>query len=150
MLDHVINHIRNHSYMSGIERGKLRIKETEEIFTPTSLVQSSLDILELLDPDCFKDVTKTFMDNSCGDGQFLGEVLIRKLKNGHTFEQALETIYGVDLMQDNVDLCRKRLLCGHEELRHIVEKNIVCADALTYNYTFGEKETFGNGLFEVE
>jgi hypothetical protein len=52
-------------------------------------------------------------------------------------------------MQDNVDLCRERLLCGREDLRHIVEKNIVCHDALTYNYTFGEQETFGNNLFTV-
>jgi len=52
-------------------------------------------------------------------------------------------------MQDNVDLCRERLLCGREDLRHIVDKNIVCADALTYDYTFGEVATFGNGLFET-
>ena len=76
-------------------------------------------------------------------------MLIRKLENGIDFETALGTIYGVDLMPDNVDLCRERLLCGQEHLRHIVEKNIVCHDALTYNYTFGEPETFGNGLFEV-
>jgi hypothetical protein len=150
MLEQVINHIRNHSYMSGIERDQLRVKKTEEIFTPTALVKSSLDILESIHPNCFKDITKTFMDNSCGDGQFLGEVLIRKIENGIDFEQALSTIYGVDIMQDNVDLCRERLLCGREDLRHIVEKNIVCADALTYNYRFGDPETFGNGLFEIE
>ena len=39
-------------------------------------------------------------------------------------------------MQDNVDLCRERLLCGREDLRHIVEQNIVCADALRYHYRF--------------
>jgi hypothetical protein len=107
------------------------------------------EILDHLDPSLFQDPTKTFLDPTCGDGQFLGEVLIRKIENGSTFEQALTTIYGVDLMQDNVDLCRERLLCGREDLRHIVEKNIVCHDALTYNYTFGEPETFGNGLFTV-
>ncbi len=147
MLDQVKNHIRNRSYMSGIERDAIRIKATQEIFTPTEMVK---DLLNTLDPNLFVDSEQPFIDPTCGDGQFLGEILIRKLENGHTFEQALETIYGVDLMQDNVDLCRERLLCGQEHLRHIVEKNIVCADALTYNYTFGEKETFGNGLFEVE
>ena len=45
---------------------------------------------------------RTFIDNSCGDGQFLSEVLIRKLESGIDFEQALKTIYGVDLMPDNV------------------------------------------------
>ena len=66
----------------------------------------------------------------------MGEVLIRKMENGSTFEQALSTVYGVDLMQDNVDECRRRLLCGREDLRHIVEKNIVCHDGLTYDYSF--------------
>jgi len=149
MLDSIIDHIRNRPYMSGIERDRVRVKQTEEIFTPTELVRSSLDLIESQNPDMFKDTTKTFIDNSCGDGQFLGEVLIRKMENGSTFEQALSTIYGVDLMQDNVDLCRERLLCGREDLRHIVEKNIVCYDALTYDYSFGETQTFGNGLFEL-
>lgn len=143
----IINWLRDRPYMSGIERDKNRIKKTAEVFTPTPLVQ---EILNKLDPELFKDSTKTFLDPSCGDGQFLSEVLIRKLKNGIDFETALSTIYGVDLMQDNVDLCRERLLCGQTNLRHIVEKNIVCADALTYDYTFGEPETFGNGLFSFK
>jgi type I restriction-modification system DNA methylase subunit len=132
--------------MSGVARDQLRVKATGEVFTPTELVQ---EILDQIPTDQWQDPVKTFLDNSCGDGQFLGEVLIRKMENGHTFEQALSTIYGVDLMQDNVDLCRERLLCGREDLRHIVEKNIVCHDALSYNYTFGELETFGNNLFTV-
>ena len=150
MLNDIINHISNRPYMSGIERDRVRVKQTEEIFTPTELVQSSLDLIETQHPNMFKDVDNTFIDNSCGDGQFLGEVLIRKIENGIDFETALSTIYGVDLMQDNVDLCRERLLCGREDLRHIVEKNIVCANALEYNFSFGEVETFGNGLFVFE
>jgi hypothetical protein len=39
-------------------------------------------------------------------------------------------------MPDNVELCRERLLCGRDDLKHIVEQNIVCADALTYHYRF--------------
>jgi type I restriction-modification system DNA methylase subunit len=132
--------------MSGIDRNKLRVKATGEVFTPTTLVDKMLDALPA---EMFTDPTKTVLEPSCGDGQFLGEVLIRKIENGSTFEQALSTIYGVDLMQDNVDLCRERLLCGQEHLRHIVEKNIVCHDALTYNYCFGETEVFGNELFEI-
>ena len=146
-LSKITNHIRNRTYMSGVERDRARVKATGEVFTPTTLVQ---EILNRLPPELFQDPTKTFLDNSCGDGQFLGEVLIRKMEAGSTFEQALSTIYGVDLMQDNVDLCRQRLLCGREDLRHIVEKNIVCHDALTYDYSFGEPtqpEQFGNGLF---
>ena len=132
-IEKIIDHIRNRSYMSGVERDKLRVKATGEVFTPTPLVQEILSTIPL---EQFQDPTKTFLDNSCGDGQFLGEVLIRKIENGSTFEQALSTIYGVDLMIDNVDLCRERLLCGQEQFRHIVETNIQCHNALTYGYRF--------------
>lgn len=133
MIETVIKHIRDRDYMSGVERSQQRVKATGEVFTPTALVQEMLDQLPA---EVFTDPTKTFLDNSCGDGQFLGEVLIRKMENGSTFEQALSTVYGVDLMQDNVDECRKRLLCGRTDLEHIVRTNIVCHDALTYDYSF--------------
>lgn len=139
----VIHHARNREYMSGIDREKSRVKSTGEVFTPTPLVR---EILNQLPVEQFQDPTKTFLDPSCGDGQFLSEVLIKKMENGSTFEQALSTIYGVDIMEDNVQLCRDRLLCGQEHLRHIVEKNIVCHDALTYDYSFGEKDE--SSLFE--
>jgi len=132
-IDSIKDHIRNRSYMSGVARDQLRVRSTGEVFTPTELVQ---EILDKMPKTLFKDPNKTYIDNFCGDGQFLGEVLIRKVENGIDFEQALSTIYGVDLMQDNVDLCRERLLCGQEHLRPIVEQNIVCADALRYHYRF--------------
>lgn len=146
-LEQYIKHLRDREYMSGVDREKSRVKATGEVFTPTPLVQ---EILDNLDQELFKDSTKTFLDPSCGDGQFLSEVLIRKLENGIDFETALSTIYGVDLMSDNVAECRNRLLCGQEQFRHIVEKNIVEHDGLTYDYTFGEPESFGNDLFEVK
>jgi len=133
MLSEVIDHIRNRTYMGGVERDKLRVKVTGEVFTPTELVR---EMLEQIPINQFTDPAKTFLDNSCGDGQFLGEVLIRKMENGSTFEQALSTTYGVDLMIDNVDLCRERLLCGQEQFRHIVEQNIYQADALKFSYKF--------------
>jgi type I restriction-modification system DNA methylase subunit len=125
--------------MSGIERDKVRIKATGEVFTPTGLVQ---EILDKLPKKVFTDSTKTYLDPSCGDGQFLGEILIHKVENGIDFETALSTIYGVDIMQDNVDLCRERLLCGQEHLRPIVERNIVCADALKYHYRFDGSDPY--------
>ena len=132
-LSEVIDHIRNRTYMSGVQRTQSRVKTTGEVFTPTELV---CEILEKMPIDQFTDSTKTFLDPSCGDGQFLGEVIIRKIENGSTFEQALSTTYGVDLMQDNITLCRERLLCGQEHLRHIVEKNIQCRDGLKFGYNF--------------
>ena len=143
VMHNVIDHIRNRVYMSGVERDKLRVKETGEVFTPTDLVRTTLEQIPI---GQFTDPTKTFLDPSCGDGQFLGEVLIRKMENGSTFEQALSTIYGVDLMQDNVDLCRERLLCGRTDLAHIVERNIVCHDALTYDYSFNGTDLNQNDL----
>jgi len=127
--------------MSGIDRNSLRVKATGEVFTPTPLVQEILDKIPI---EVFADPFKTFIDPSCGDGQFLGEVLIKKVqeleKNNipveQGFEIALRTIYGVDLMIDNVDLCRERLLCGQEHLRHVVEENIYQADGLKFSYEF--------------
>ena len=131
--------VRNREYMSGVERDQLRIKQTAEIFTPTELVQEMLDKLEEQDPTLFSDPTKTFLDNSCGDGQFLSEVVIRKMeRSGCSLEQALRTTYGVELMEDNVSECRKRLAGPNptQEILDILESNIVCHDALTYDYSF--------------
>lgn len=146
MLDKIISHIRNREYMSGIDREHLRVKATGEVFTPTNKVQHIHDYLEGLKPDLFTNPTKTFIDNSCGDGQFLGEVLIRKVENGIDFETALSTIYGVDLMEDNIALTHERLLCGREDLRHIAEKNIVCADGLRYHYRFDGSHPYDDEL----
>ena len=143
----IIDHIRNRSYMSGVEREQARVKTTGEVFTPTPLVQ---EVLDSLPEEQFTNPIKTFLDPACGDGQFLGEVLIRKMENGSTFEQALSTIYGADLMQDNVELCRERLLCGREDLRHIVEQNIVCADALRYHYRFDGSHPYDDEIKEIQ
>lgn len=148
-----------------ISRTKDRIKSTGEVFTPLPLVDEILDKL----PSEVWAVDKTYLDPSCGDGNFLVRVIAYKIANGATTEEALSTTYGVDLMSDNVKLCRQRVLtnayaadiCGrrkvlkhlthHEEFeiaqspecveffkehKHIVLKNIVCHDALTYDYSF--------------
>ena len=145
MLSKIYSHLFDRTYMSGVDREHSRVKTTGEVFTPTPLVE---EILNKMDQQLFSDPTKTFLDPSCGDGQFLASVLYRKLENGIDFETALSTIYGVDLMQDNVDLCRERLLCGREDLRHIVEKNIVCADGLRYHYRFDDSHPYDEEVAE--
>ena len=125
--------------MSGISRDKLRVKQTGEVFTPTPKVQEMLDKLEDENKELFLNPTKTFLDNSCGDGQFLSEVVIRKMERSHcSLEQALSTTYGVEFMEDNVKLCKERLAGPNptQEILDILDKNIVCADALTYHYRF--------------
>lgn len=117
-----------------IDRTQERIDQTGEVFTPVELVNQMLDRLP---SHLWTDPTKTFLDNSCGDGNFLVEVVRRKIANGSTPTQALQTTYGVELMADNVKLCRKRLLdiAGDTpEHRAIVHHNIVCHDALTFDY----------------
>jgi len=139
MITEYINHTRNRSYMSGIERDKIRIKQNAEIFTPTKSVIRKLDDLEKYHSDIFNDTKKRILDPTCGDGQFLSEVVIRKIERSNcTLEQALSTTYGVELMEDNVKLCKERLggPTPTQEILDILDKNIVCADALKYHYRF--------------
>ena len=139
LLTQYIAHMRDREYMTGVEREKSRVKATGEVFTPTTLVHR---VLNDMDQELFRDPNKTFIDPACGDGQFLSEVLIRKLEAGIDFETALSTIYGVDIMPDNVVLCRERLLCTREDLRPVVERNIVCADGLCYHYRFDGSDPY--------
>lgn len=149
-LDNIINHIRNRSYMSGVERDRNRVKATGEVFTPTNRVIHTLNKMEQNNPSLFTDPTKTFIDNCAGDGQWLGEVLIRKVENGIDFETALSTIYGVELQSDNVELCRERLLCGREDLRHIVQRQIIEADSLRYHYRFDGSHPYDDEQSELQ
>ena len=96
----------DHSYMSGIDRDEYRVKVTAEVFTPTDLV---IRMLRECGADKFAP-GKTVLDPACGDGQFLVAVKwVKVLFHGMTESEALNDIYGIDLMRDNVDLCKKRL-----------------------------------------
>ena len=120
-----------------------RVKQLGEVFTPTELV---LEILDQL-PDQVWEDGKTYLDPTCGNGQFLAAVLIIKISLGH--RNALSSIYGVDLMRDNVDECRQRLIdiAGDTPAnRKIVEHNILCKDGLTYDYSFGDSPTEQMGI----
>lgn len=153
-LQEIKSHLRSYS----IDVDTKNRDKHGEVFTPTDLVNQ---ILDEFNPLVFSE-GKIFLDHCCGNGQFLSEVLIRKLEHSSTFEQALSTVYGVEINALNVDVCRERLLCGREDLRHIVEQNIVCADGLRYHYRFDgshpyddeakqqEFETRFERLFEVE
>jgi len=89
------------------ERRSERKKQTAEVFTPPKLVSDMLDKL----PDTVWEDGKTFCDPACGDGNFLIQVLWRKIaENEQDPTEALESVYGVDIMQDNIRECRLRLL----------------------------------------
>lgn len=117
-------------------KSKARVKELGEVFTPAVLVSEMLDKLS---PDCWGR-KKTFLEPSCGTGNFLVQILERKLAAGHSPLQALSTIYGIDIMRDNIIESRKRLLQKSldggltlEELKEAViylKRNIIVGNAL--------------------
>ena len=102
----VKDRMNDHSYMGEISRDEYRVKITAEVFTPTDLV---IKMLRECGADKFAP-GKTVLDPACGDGQFLVAVKwVKVLFHSMTESDALNDIYGVDLMRDNVDLCKKRL-----------------------------------------
>ena len=106
MWDKIRDKINDHAYMSSIDRDKQRIQSTAEIFTPTDLVIEMLNNIEI---DRL-GAGKTILDPACGDGQFLTAIKwVKVYIHQMTESDALEDIYGVDIMRDNVDLCKKRL-----------------------------------------
>jgi type I restriction-modification system DNA methylase subunit len=77
-------------------KSQTRVKATGEVFTPSPLVEEMLSKL----PDDAWNQGKMFLDNSCGNGQFLAKVYQIKKELGDP--NPLASIYGVDLMADNV------------------------------------------------
>lgn len=94
-----------------MSKSQQRIKKTGEIFTPTPLVK---EILNKLPQEVWTDPSKTFLDPACGNGQFLIQVLKKKLvsftnlndmeveQQEFLINQIIQTVYGIDLMVDNV------------------------------------------------
>jgi SAM-dependent methyltransferase len=122
--------------MSGIDRMSDRVKDTHEIFTPTATVIDMMKQMLEADPTCFEP-GKTILDPACGDGQLLVPVKwFKVLYHGMTEETALQDIYGVDIMLDNIDLCRKRLInCAEDApaystLYEVVSQRIIMGNTL--------------------
>ena len=122
-----------------MSKSQERVKATGEVFTPPWLVSDMFDKLPL---QSWTDVTKTYLDPACGNGNFLVEVLRRKIANGATPTQALSTIYGTDIMMDNVVECRQRLFKIAYEAngnkfdkawKDILTTNIAVGDALRFD-----------------
>ena len=112
-------------------RGKERVKQTGEVFTPIDLC---VKIVRELPLEKLKNPEATFLDNSCGDGNFL-VTLLKVLCKYHDREHVLNNmIYGVDLMPDNVAEAKKRLGLTEDMVGW---GHIVCADGLVYDYSFG-------------
>jgi hypothetical protein len=119
-----------------LTKSKARVKELGEVFTPPALVT---EMLSKLPAGSWEHAT-TFLEPSCGNGNFLVQILESKLAAGATPLQALSTIYAVDIMEDNADESRARLLArvhpllddwGKATANWIVWCNIVCGNTLT-------------------
>jgi len=83
-----------------------RVRRTAEIFTPTPLV---IDLLRTVPKDSFAPGKKV-LDPACGDGQFLSAVKFAKIIFwGQSEEAALADLFGIDIVAENVFLCRLRL-----------------------------------------
>ena len=140
---------------------KDRRKQTGEDFTPAELVN---EILDQLPAEVWLDSTKKWLDPAAGNGNFLVEVKNRLAGTGLYLEEYIlnEMIFGVDLMPDNCEEMIERLY-GPGVIERVTKKkanvgyrvdglkycfkhngnwvrNIVCADGLVYDYSFGCKD----------
>jgi len=115
---------------------------TQEYFTPTALCNHMLDKLS---PDTWTDFSKTILEPSAGNYNFVVLCLERRLKNCKNqddVEKALSTIYSCELMEDNTVEGRNRLyniitVYGFEvtkKIIKIIEHNNVCSDFFKWNF----------------
>lgn len=137
-------------------KSRQRVADHGEVFTAEREVKAMCDLVK----QETERIESRFLEPACGNGNFLAEVLRRKLavvksrygKSPFDYERysvlAMTSLYGVDILEDNVEECRKRLFdiwdkeytanakaqaneqC-REALRFILRKNILCGDALT-------------------
>jgi hypothetical protein len=136
-------------------KSKQRVSDHGEVFTNEREVKAMLDLVK----HETERIDSRFLEPACGNGNFLTEVLHRKLnvvdqrysKSQIEWERyaviAVSTIYGVDILEDNAQECRERLFnlfnvqyfslykdkCKDEcrrSIRYILGKNILWGDAL--------------------
>ena len=122
------------------QESKERSAALGEVFTPEWVVNDMLNGLEKEgNPNAFKDITTTFFDICCGTGNFTVQILKRKFDNCKTKKQfiaALESTYASDIMEDNIEECRRRVIDlyhsygQNENIDFIVRTNIFQSDVL--------------------
>lgn len=159
----------------NLTKSKQRIADHGEVFTPDWMVEAMLDLVK----GETDRIDSRFLEPACGSGNFLVKVLTRKLaavefKYGKSeFDQrnyallALMSIYGIELLLDNIDECRANMLeimaeylkIGEsDDLYHaasfVLSENLIHGDALTmFNsdhqpITFAEWGYLGKGRFQ--
>lgn len=144
-------------------RSKQRVADHGEVFTPAWMVEAMLDLVK----EETERIDSRFLEPACGSGNFLVQVLKRKLaavevKFGRSaFEKrhyallGLMCIYGIELLDDNIAECRQNLLeilaqylglTGDDDLfraaAFVLSQNLIHGDALTMRTTDGEPIVF--------
>ncbi len=117
-----------------------RVKDTGEVFTPEWLAIKMLDTLDVDWNNPPQD--KTFLDPTCGSGNLLVTLAKRGIP--------VEMLYGVDLMEDNVETTKRRLreIFGDtDSVNKTLDHNIRCEDALVYDYSFSSEPQGASALF---
>lgn len=156
-------------------KSKQRVADHGEVFTPAHIVEAMLDLVK----DESERIDSRFLEPACGEGAFLRQVLVRKLATvqdrygKNEFERrhyallGLMCIYGIELLEDNAQLCRDNLTdiftkfindpddaTWEAAARAVLDVNIVQADALTMkrpdgtHLTFPEWGYLGKGKFQ--
>ena len=140
----------------GITRSKERITKNGEVFTPKALVEKMMDKIPV---EKWSDPEATFLEPTFGSGNMLICMLERRIASGIEPMQAVKTLYGVELMQDNVDLCKDRIrevlrankVKITKQVNDIIDHNFVCSDFFKWdfeNWCSKEQSTEINGLAE--
>lgn len=153
-------------------KSKQRVTDHGEVFTNEREVNAMLDLVK----QETERIDSRFLEPACGEGAFLTEILRRKLsvvksryaKNAFDYErysvQAVMSIYGIDILEDNAAICRDNLfeiwdkeytaICkvqANDECREVVkfilQTNIICGDALTMKQNNGTPITFAEWSF---
>lgn len=133
-------------------KSKERVAERGEVFTAEREVNAMLDLVK----HETERIDSRFLEPACGNGNFLIEILRRKLQLVHNdceMVQAVCSIYGIDVMRDNIEECRERLLTIINEhyhqldgellqtVRYVLSRNILWGDALTLREPMPEEAT---------
>ena len=118
-----------------------RRKKTGEFYTPYSIVKKMMYKIEL---EMWADPDRTFLEPSFGDGNLIIAILYRRIvEHGINWKTALETCYGVELMQDNVDETKERIIDLLNKLNieydkdvayEIMNRNLVCSDFFEWDF----------------
>lgn len=115
-----------------------RDRTNTEVFTPPNIVKDMCDMLENANPeeDVYAPWT-TFLEPTCGDGNFIVEILRRKFARCRCrsdYSIAIASVYGMDIQADNVaetirrvtELCKQYFKPTKAELQTINDHYIMC------------------------